>query len=392
MKRVLFVIETLGLGGPTTSLAAMLDLLRRSGCEPDLFVMDHAAVPAALTDAHLLPEDRALAASLCRKRDVRRRFGMIGTVRRILLSILKRIFPQDKIQRIVYRRAAARLCSYDTVAAYQEGHATEFAGHIAAAHRIAWVHTIYDRFTADTAPKSVLRTYEKFESIVCVAAAGADAFRAAQPTLAPRVAVIPNPINCDRIRRMAKDAPQIQTAGRTVIASVGRLSPEKQYSYALEAAARLMHDGIDFAWYIVGDGEDAEALHATAEKLGLCDRVIFTGALDNPYPIIAAAAMLVISSAYEAQPMVANEALTLGVPVVTTDYAAAGAVTGGGRFGVVCENSPDGLYTAVKRFLTDADALADLRRRASRFEYDNGTVVREVRRLICNDDGGNDGT
>ena len=90
--------------------------------------------------------------------------------------------------------------------------------------------------------------------------------------------------------------------------------------------------------------------------------------------------------------MVANEALTLGVPVVTTDYAAADAVTGGGRFGVVCENSPDGLYTAVKQLLTDADALADLRHQAARFEYDNGTVVREVRRLICNDDGGNDGT
>ena len=392
MKRVLFVIETLGIGGPTTSLAAMLELLRSDGLEPELFVMDHAAVPADFAGAHILPEDRALSASLCRKRDVRRRFGISGTVRRNVLSILKRIFPPDKVQRIVYRRAASRLGKYDTVAAYQEGHATEFAGFIATAHRAAWVHTIYDRFTAGATADSVRRLYEKFDDIICVADAGADAFRKAQPTLAPRVTVVRNPVNCDLIRRMARKEQPVPVCDGTVITSVGRLSPEKQYSYALQAAAMLRRDGLEFKWYIIGDGEEASSLRAEADALGLGEHIVFTGALDNPYPIVAAAAMLVISSAYEAQPMVANEALTLGVPIVTTDYSTAADVVGDGRFGVICENSPDGLYRAVRSLLTDPEALLKLRSHASGFEYDNASVVRSVRRLIFSENGGHNGT
>ena len=54
------------------------------------------------------------------------------------------------------------------------------------------------------------------------------------------------------------------------------------------------------------------------EELGLADRVHLAGYVRNPYPSIAAADALILTSAYEGLPNVVLEALALQTPVIAT--------------------------------------------------------------------------
>ena len=47
------------------------------------------------------------------------------------------------------------------------------------------------------------------------------------------------------------------------------------------------------------------------------------GAKDNPYPYMAAADLFVLQSYYEGKPLVVDEALVTGTPVLVTDYVSA---------------------------------------------------------------------
>ena len=65
--------------------------------------------------------------------------------------------------------------------------------------------------------------------------------------------------------------------------------------------------------------DDTPALRAMIEARGLAGCVEIAGFQHNPFPWIAAAELLVLCSDHEGLPNVIVEALTLGVPVVSTD-------------------------------------------------------------------------
>lgn len=112
--------------------------------------------------------------------------------------------------------------------------------------------------------------------------------------------------------------------------TVGRLSPEKNHARLLDAFAEVGAQHPDARLVIVGDGPLRETLAAQRAALGLDGSVIFTGALRNPFAVLAAADCFVLSSDYEGQPMVLLEAAVAGLPIVTV------------RFGSVADSLPEG--------------------------------------------------
>lgn len=73
--------------------------------------------------------------------------------------------------------------------------------------------------------------------------------------------------------------------------------------------------------YIAGDGTQREYLHALTASLGETDNVVFTGALDNTelVKLDTKRKILLMASTHEGLPTAIAEALTVGVPVVSTD-------------------------------------------------------------------------
>jgi glycosyltransferase involved in cell wall biosynthesis len=123
--------------------------------------------------------------------------------------------------------------------------------------------------------------------------------------------------------------------GTTWFATVGRLSPEKNQARLLDAFALVHRDHPHARLIIVGDGPLRQELAARSSTLGLDQVVVFTGALSNPFAVLAASDCFVLSSDYEGQPMVILEAAAAGLPIVSV------------RFGSVADALPDGQLHVV---------------------------------------------
>jgi glycosyltransferase involved in cell wall biosynthesis len=107
-------------------------------------------------------------------------------------------------------------------------------------------------------------------------------------------------------------------AGRPLILSVGRLSPEKRLDVLLDAASRL---GRDAQVALAGTGPEEADLRARAERLGLAARVRFLGFVPEPDlpDLYRLADVFAITSEAELQSLTTMEAMATGLPVVAVD-------------------------------------------------------------------------
>ena len=146
------------------------------------------------------------------------------------------------------------------------------------------------------------------------------------------------------------------------VLSVGRLSWEKGYEWALEAIASARAAGTPVVYSIAGGGPDESAIRLAVSRLGLDDVVRFLGnlgigALVGEY---RRADVLLHAAVDEAFPLAVLEAMSTGLPVVTTDAGGLPEAIDDGVTGfVVHRRDPD----ALARKLTTLAADPTLRRR-----------------------------
>jgi len=102
------------------------------------------------------------------------------------------------------------------------------------------------------------------------------------------------------------------------VIALGRFHEVKRYDLLINAYAnsKMQHD-CDLI--IVGDGELRGELESQVNKLKLQDKVHFMGIQGNPFPYLAGARFITLTSRTEAFPMALIEALALKCPVVATD-------------------------------------------------------------------------
>jgi len=139
------------------------------------------------------------------------------------------------------------------------------------------------------------------------------------------VRVIPTGIDTELLARAPRPEPCPWPEGRRRLLTVSRLGKEKSLDVALEAFAQIA-DALDAHWVLVGEGPEREHLEAQAKRLGVRERITFTGAV--PYEKIGgyyrAAELFLFASETETQGLVLWEAQAMGLPVVAV--AAGGAV------------------------------------------------------------------
>lgn len=163
-------------------------------------------------------------------------------------------------------------------------------------------------------------------------------------------------------------------------AAVGRLDREKGFDLLIEAFSLLGERSS--ALLLVGEGPEKEDLAALALQRGVAHRVVFTGARTDVPRLMAAADAFVLSSRWEAGPLVVLEAMGAGLPVVATRVGDAGEMVQEGRTGVLVDpGSPRGLSDAMARLMAMGNELRNWglrgRRRVEEL-YDFRRVQREM--------------
>jgi 1,2-diacylglycerol 3-alpha-glucosyltransferase len=103
--------------------------------------------------------------------------------------------------------------------------------------------------------------------------------------------------------------------------TVSRLSAEKNIGFLLDVARVLIDEFPRLVFILAGEGPDAERLKRHAAQIGLKDNVVFVGNLDRCTQLLdcyKAGDVFVFASPTETQGLVLLEAMSLGVPIVST--------------------------------------------------------------------------
>jgi glycosyltransferase involved in cell wall biosynthesis len=193
------------------------------------------------------------------------------------------------------------------------------------------------------------------QRIICVSRAEADLFLTHFPSARPRVTVIPNGVDLDRIT----GARAYPTAGAVVVTG-GRLQSYKQVDRIVEAMALTPPE---LRLVVTGDGPERGALEALADERGLRERVRFIGRVEPErlYRWYASAEVFCSMSSNEAMPVTILELLAAGARVVASDIPAhrdirdrtAGAITI-----VPLDADPETLARALTRARNEPSAPA----------------------------------
>jgi 1,2-diacylglycerol 3-alpha-glucosyltransferase len=145
----------------------------------------------------------------------------------------------------------------------------------------------------------------------------------------------------------------------TVMISVGRLAPEKNWPFLLQAAALVLKDFPQFRLALIGDGPEKKNLEALAKELGIAKRVTFLGAIsfaDIP-DYMKAANLFGFASITETQGLATLEAMAAGLPVVAVDASGTRDILKHGQQGYLVDNSPEALAAGIKKLLASPERM-----------------------------------
>ncbi len=138
---------------------------------------------------------------------------------------------------------------------------------------------------------------------------------------AEKIRVVHNGIDEATMPRPAETAPRLralQRAGYSVVLFLGRITLQKGPDYFLRAAARVLERNRNVFFVVSGSGDMDQSMVDLAARLGIADRVLFTGFLqgDDRAQAYAAADLFIMPSVSEPFGITPLESMKMGTPVI----------------------------------------------------------------------------
>lgn len=161
------------------------------------------------------------------------------------------------------------------------------------------------------------QVYKTADHVVCCSHGVSDELAHYFGVCRDRITTIYNPIDINEIQAKAS-LYHNYSLPKNYFAALARLEPVKNLEFMLTAFAKACQSN-DFYLVICGDGSLRESLIKRSHELGVAKKIIFLGYLDNPYPVLAGAKALLVTSKYEGFGNVIVEAMSLGVPTISVN-------------------------------------------------------------------------
>ena len=159
--------------------------------------------------------------------------------------------------------------------------------------------------------------------------------------------IIPNPYTTNAVVK-----PYVGMRNKTVI-SVGRFVDQKGYDVLINAYKLFSAKHQDYKLILYGDGPLRNKLIDITLQLGLSESVLFPGFIHDVPKTICKDGMFVLSSRFEGIPNALIEAMSVGVPTISTDCS-----PGGPRF--LTNNGQRGILISVDNVDAMANAMCYL--------------------------------
>lgn len=236
---------------------------------------------------------------------------------------------------------------------------------ISSKNNAAWIHTnilkymeysdIMDKKHRGYSIKKKVKKYlnkmlfRKFKKNIFVSEDGRKAYLKLYPKDDDKTIVCHNLIDYNEIINKSNEPINEEILGKTIFLNVSRHTEyDKKITRIINACNKLREK--DFVVLLVGDGEDHIKYIKMVKEKKLEDKIKFLGLKTNPFPYYKIADAFILSSQFEGFPVVFLESMIMNVPLITTDVSDASIMIKE-KYGIVVQNSDDGIYEGMKEFL-----------------------------------------
>lgn len=337
MKKILFLIPTLGHGGAEKVLVNLVNNMDKEKFDITVQTLFDEGVNKQYLNS-----------------DIRYESFMKHAFRGN--SRIMALLPAGLLHRHIVKER------YDVIVSYLEGPTTHIISgcpHVDT-KRVAWIHTGFNNarlFKRGFITKNkAIRAYKNIDCIICVSESVKNLFEIIAGTRFDNIGVLYNTNETDAIKELAHEpVTDITFNNNTVnVFSVGKLMHLKGYDRLAHVHKRLLDEGLNHRIYILGEGEKRGELEKYITDNHLEESFVLLGFKENPYRYMAVADMYVCSSRREGFSTAVTEALILGKPVVSTCCSGAYELLGNNNeYGIVTDNTEDGIYEGMKTMLND---------------------------------------
>jgi glycosyltransferase involved in cell wall biosynthesis len=230
------------------------------------------------------------------------------------------------------------------------------------------VFRLLDRFTLYTADR-----------VVAISEYGRQTFLAEGFSVSHLVCIY-NGVDVDRFNPEVVPSPNIQNWKNDsfTIGMFAQMTVVKRHDLLIRVLAKAVTEGRDWRVVLAGDGPLRDRLEDLAARLGISDRVLFLGFVQDTPPAYGACDVITLPSDREGFPTTILEAMACGKPVVASD-------TGGVRelldnLGIVVkENTVEDLFSGLAR-LEDVRLRQTMGRAGRRLVTDKFGIDNMIRR------------
>jgi glycosyltransferase involved in cell wall biosynthesis len=184
-------------------------------------------------------------------------------------------------------------------------------------------------------------TIRRIDRLIVVSAQGLQHYSKRYPEQAHKFIHVPNGVDLALFRRGSEGSARNKFgvgAHQLVVLHVGRLSTPKNQPLLLRTFVEIKKRSPEAVLLISGSGEEADKLLSIVRDESISD-VRFLGELPHSElpSLYTAADVFLLTSSWEGMPNVILEALSCGVPVVSTRVGAVPSVIENGKCGFICD-------------------------------------------------------
>lgn len=330
-KKLLFVMESLGIGGAEKSLVTLLSLLDYSKYDVDLFLFNQKGefldlipkevnlldVPKDFSDFMLNPKQSLK--ELVKNRKFKLLLNKSAEVS--VLAFNKFVLNKEYIGWKFIRKSIDALeKEYDVAIGFLEKKSIYFTvDKVKANKKIGWIHIDYEKIEHDSKTDNIY--FGNLNNIITVSEHCKEVLIKEFPQYKDKIDIVQNIISPKIINDMANDNKVVTEfiEEGIKICTVCRLTEQKGIDIAIECCEQLVKKGHKLKWIVVGDGSERSKLENMIKEKKLEGTFILVGSRSNPYPYIKMCDIYVQPSRWEGFGITVAEAKVLKKPIVVSN-------------------------------------------------------------------------
>ncbi|RBP27440.1 MULTISPECIES: glycosyltransferase [Bacillus] len=396
-KKILITSFDMAIGGVERSLIGLLNTIDYSKYDVDLMLFKHEGeflfllpkLPNLLKEVKQYTTFRKSIKQILQEGQIT--IGMARTLGKILGDVHGRYVKSAEVGYFVIQygwRITLPFIpkleeEYDVAISFLWPH--YFVGDkVRAKRKIGWIHTDYSNINLNASME--YKMWSKMDNIVAVSEGCRDSFLSILPNVNKDVEIIENILSPEFVREQAHREDIMKELqmkpGKIKLVTVGRLSYAKGIDVAMHALRKLLDEGYDMEWYVVGYGALEAELRKLLVELNLGKHFFLLGKKTNPYPYIKACDIYVQPSRYEGKAVTVREAQIIGKPVLITNFSTAKSQVQDGIDGLITEMGINGIVNGIKKLIEDKELREALVEHTLKGEYGNCNEINKLYALF----------